>query len=411
MKTVLLQLFDPSQAKGQLSWQGGAGAGLMVMDRAGWIKAANEHASGLVSQHSPLDGRLFLTLFTPDCREGVAQALAAGGSAPGPIVVKTASQVPYNLELRFEPAEGGDVRVMMLDRSFEERQTASLREETAVLRDDVGEAQAQVTAGADLLADLSHEMRTPLNAVIGFAEAMQNETFGPLGHVKYSEYADHIRNSGGHLMELISAILDLARIDAGRMSLNREMVDLRDIAYECAAMIEKTTEDAGLSLSVNIEDDLPETLLDPRAVRQILINLLGNAVKFTSHGGIDVSVARDGDALQVKVTDTGIGMNEKELASLGSRFAAVSSDGVRGSKGAGLGLALCFALAQAHNGTLSLDSAPGEGMVATLRLPITSPVARPIGRNDQPADETIVHSQLDRIAAYRRELAAKKSAA
>ena len=394
-------MFDPTDEA--LVWRGGAGAGLAVMDRFGRIERANSIASGLLGAPWGLDGHLFSTFFAPEYWEIVMAALQAGGAAPGPVLVRNAGEKPYALELRFEPA-GENVRVLILDRGADERLVKELRAEAE-------KAQGQANAGTDLLADLSHEMRTPLNAVIGFAEAMQNETFGPLGHPKYAEYADHIRSSGGHLMELISAILDLARFEAGRMTLKREMMDLGAVASECAAMVQKTAEDAGLKLTVRVEEGLPKSWLDPRSVRQILINLLANAVKFTSHGGIDVAIARDGDALVATVTDTGVGMNEEELARLGARFTSVSSDGVRGANGSGLGLALCFALAEAHDGKLQLNSAPGEGVRAELRLPITAAPARPVRSDDQPADEIVVHSQLDRIAEYKRELAAKKSAA
>ena len=401
MKSGLLQMFEPADEA--LVWRGGAGAGLAVMDRFGRIAHANGVAAGLLKAAWGLDGHLFSTFFAPEYREIIMAALAAGGAAPGPLLVRGAGKDSYALELRFEPA-GDNVRVLILDRASDERLVKELRGEAE-------KAQNQASAGTDLLADLSHEMRTPLNAVIGFAEAMQNETFGPIGNEKYAEYADHIRSSGGHLMELISTILDLARYDAGRMELKREMTNLGAVASECAAMVEKAAQDAGLKLTVTIEDDLPESWLDPRSVRQILINLLANAVKFTSDGGIDVSIKRDGDALIAVVNDTGVGMSEDELARLGGRFTSVSNDGVRGANGAGLGLALCFALAEAHNGKLSLNSAPGEGVKAVLRLPVLAAPARPARKDDQPAEEIVVHSQLDRIAEYKRELAAKKSAA
>lgn len=401
MKTGLLQMFEPTDEA--LVWRGGGAAGLVITDTSGRIHRATGTASGLLDAPWGLDGHLFLAFFAPEYRDIIFEALRAGGNAPGPILVRRAGEKPFALELRFEPA-GENVRILILDRAADEQLIKELREEAAA-------AKRQANASSDLLADLSHEMRTPLNAVIGFAEAMQNETFGPLGHSKYVEYADHIRSSGGHLMELISAILDLARFDAGRTSLKREMMNLGAVASECVAMVTKAAEDAGLKLTLSVEDNLPESWLDPRAVRQVMINLLANAVKFTSDGGIDVSITRDRDTLVAVVNDTGVGMNQEELARLGGRFTSVSSDGVRGANGAGLGLALCFALAEAHDGELKLDSAPGEGVSARLSLPIAAAPARPVRVDDQPTDEIIVHSQLDRIAEYKRELAAKKSAA
>jgi cell cycle sensor histidine kinase DivJ len=161
---------------------------------------------------------------------------------------------------------------------------------------------------------------------------------------------------------------------------------------------------------------MPESFLDPRAVRQILINLLANAVKFTSDGAITLSAARRETAIEITVKDTGVGMSAEELAKLGARFTAAQGAGVRGAKGAGLGLALAFALADLHGGSLKLDSAPGEGVTATLKLPVVAPPQR---RRDLNAVEALgyaadeeapappaVLTQLERIEAYRRQRAA-----
>ncbi len=273
-------------------------------------------------------------------------------------------------------------------------------------------APATESGAADLLADLSHEMRTPLNAVIGFADAIAGETFGPLGHEKYREYAAIISASGGHLLDLVNSILDLARIEAGRLKLSREAADAAALARDCAAMVRLDAEKGGLGLNLRIREGLPPVYVDPRAFRQILINLLANAVKFTSDGVVSLDLYTDQTDLVAVVSDTGVGMSDSEIARLGRRFAAAKGDGVRGAKSAGLGLALASALADLHGGSLKLKSAPGEGVTATLRLPVGAP-PRParrlfavhggLDKARAPAPEVL--TQLERIEAYRRDRA------
>ena len=263
--------------------------------------------------------------------------------------------------------------VLVVDRTDAASEAAALTRATEAAR-----AEARDAAAA--LADLSHEMKTPLNAVIGFAETIREETFGPVGHPRYAEYAEHIRASGEHLLDLVVSLLDMARIDADRLSLAPVLADPAQLAEECAAMVRGAAESAGLKLIVEAGDNLPECVLDPRAVRQILLNLLSNAVKFTSDGEIRLEARldeADGNKIVFTVTDTGIGMSAQDLAKLGPRFTHAHGAGVRGADGAGLGLSLAFRLAELHGGGLSLFSSPGEGVRARLELPLD---ARPFAR-------------------------------
>ena len=260
----------------------------------------------------------------------------------------------------------------------------------------------------DRIADLSHEMKTPINAIMGFADAMRAETFGPLGDDKYREYAELIHSSGAHLMDLIGAVLDSAKIRAGRFELTPQPGDPGAVARECAAMIRTETEKAELNFIVNIAPDLPEAMIDARAVKQILINLLSNAVKFTGEGEIELTVEEKCGALDFVVRDTGIGMNRTVLAKLGGRFSDTHQSGVRGTDGAGLGLALAFSLAKLHGGALRIDSEPGEGTTARLTLPLRGPQAGAPAAVNGAGD---IQSQLDRVNAYRRERAKQASAA
>jgi cell cycle sensor histidine kinase DivJ len=392
---------DGEGARGAV-WDGGPGAGVALIGRKGRIRRLSDGAPALLgAARGRLAARDFLELFDADDRTRVAAGLSLGAAA-GVIAARTLAGAP--LELRFSRRPDGRCTALLLAPS--EARTGAPQDGAA-------------RAGAELLADLSHEMRTPLNAVIGFADAMTAETYGPLGHAKYQEYAGIIRASGRHLLDLVSSILDLARIEAGRYALRRETTDLKAIARECAGMIRIEAEKAGLALRVAIAEDVPESALDPRAMRQVIINLLANAVKFTSDGEIALEVRRLGEEIVVGVSDTGVGMSAEEVARIGRRYAAHGGDGVRGAKGSGLGLALAFALVELHGGTLRITSAPGEGVRAEMRVPVVAP-ARPTrrlravvaakdaaGTAAAPAgvDPPAILTELERIEAFRRERA------
>jgi cell cycle sensor histidine kinase DivJ len=310
-------------------------------------------------------------------------------------------------DIRFQRRPDGRAAALLIDRTSERDSAARLAEEVARARQEGAAASAR-------LADLSHEMRTPLNAVIGFAETIARETFGPLPHPKYHQYAEHIRDSGRHLFDLVSQTLDLSRIEADRYALARVKADPGAIARECAGIMGRQIEEAGLVFRVEIDDALPECWLDARAVRQILINLLANAAKFTAAGEVRFSVSAAGDDILFRVSDDGVGMNAQALEKLGARFTAAQSAGVRGESGAGVGLALAIALAERHGGAIAFKSAPGEGLDATVRLPAGEAPAPQ--RNAEPKPPTppsadpAVLTQLDRVEAYRREVARRRAA-
>lgn len=307
----------------------------------------------------------------------------------------------------------------MVEASNDDRDRRQFASETDFMRTRIAElearlatAEAEARAAAEVLTDLSHEMRTPLNAVLGFAGALESDMFGPLGHPKYYEYVDYIRASGRHLLDLVTSILDLSRIEADRYALKRESTDPGAVAAECAGMMRLAAEKAGLQLRTEISADLPRCHLDPRALRQILLNLLANAIKFTSDGSVTLTVDHRDETLRFVVADTGVGMNAQDLARLGTRFTAAQGAGVRGAKGAGLGLALASALSALHGGALTFASAPGEGVTATVLMPVTAPPVARAQRDSPAASERSERSsaqpsgiltQLDRIEAYRRQ--------
>ena len=298
----------------------------------------------------------------------------------------------------------------MENRLIAARQMAAgpkLAAELAETRKQLADAQQAATDAAESLADLSHEMKTPLTAVIGFSEAMKKESFGPLGNPRYLEYSGHIETAGNHLLDLVSTILDLSRIGAGARELRRIAINPADLASQSIEMVRPAAEKAGLSLRLDAPETMPDAWLDPQAVRQVLVNLLANAVKFTSDGVISLKARRIDDKIIFTIVDTGIGMSKADLDRLGARYTLAHAKGVRGAGGAGLGLSLAHQLASLHDGDLSLQSAPGEGLTATVTLPIgahfikKSPASR---RRDGG-----VLTQLDRIDAYRRERAGEEN--
>jgi signal transduction histidine kinase len=224
---------------------------------------------------------------------------------------------------------------------------------------------------SEFLANMSHELRTPLNAIIGFSEIMMTEMFGPLGNENYLTYARDVHESGTHLLQVINDILDLSKIEAGRMSPNLVRVDPR-IAVESSIRIVKPRADSrGLQISTRIPPGAWDVEADERILKQILMNLLSNSVKFTRGGGrIGVRARRTADGMvALTVVDTGIGIAPADMARVMQPFGQVDSTLSRKFQGTGLGLPLTKSLVELLGGSFTLWSKPDFGTVATVRLP------------------------------------------
>ncbi|MBN8920297.1 MAG: PAS-domain containing protein, partial [Rhizobiales bacterium] len=232
-------------------------------------------------------------------------------------------------------------------------------------------AQQASHAKSEFLANMSHELRTPLNAIIGFSEIMQSGVFGTLGD-KYSEYCRDIRESGCYLLDVINDILDMSKIEAGRMALDIEEFELGGVIKEALRIIAPRAQDKRLSLHVRMQNDL-KLCADRRGTKQILLNLLSNAVKFTPDGGEVTVVAVIADnAVSIAVEDTGIGIPPAAIKNLGKPFEQVQSQFTKSHPGSGLGLALAKSLAELHGGGMRIRSAPGEGTAVHIELPRNS---------------------------------------
>jgi two-component system cell cycle sensor histidine kinase PleC len=231
-------------------------------------------------------------------------------------------------------------------------------------------AEAHSRSKAAFLASMSHELRTPLNAVIGFADIIKEQLFGPIGSDKYIEYADEIRASGHGLLSIINNIIDLSRIDAGQFKLREEVADLAELAQGAV----RRFADAAAAVKVKIELERPTGFplvsVDPRAVQQVLGNIISNAVKFTPPGGsVTVRLARTDDGIELAVSDTGVGIPAHHLARMGEAFLQADDVLIRSHQGAGLGLALAKSLVSLLGGKLVIASTEGRGTRVTVVLP------------------------------------------
>jgi len=261
--------------------------------------------------------------------------------------------------------------VVNLERSQSELSDLARKYEMEKVR-----AEAANQAKSEFLANMSHELRTPLNAINGFSEIMLAEMFGALGDARYKDYAQDIHNSGQHLLALINDILDMSKIEAGKMTLSFEAVSVEEISEEAVRLIRTRAEAAGLTLTLDLPP-LPDVEADYRAVKQVLLNLLSNAVKFTPRGG-RVSVTAEplnGDLIRINVQDSGIGIAAEDLERLARPFEQIESQHAKTQQGTGLGLALSKALIEMHGGSIGLASAPGQGTTASFCLPIRQAAA------------------------------------
>jgi len=232
------------------------------------------------------------------------------------------------------------------------------------------EAEGASRAKTEFLANMGHELRTPLSSIIGFSAIIRDGSFGPVSQ-RYAEYAAAIADSGNHLLAVINGILDLARSDANRLVLAEEEVEIARAVTFSIGTIEEMARRGEIDCHCDIPDNLPKFFGDAAKLRQILINLLSNAVKFTPAGGeVRVSVERDANAgLAFRVADTGIGIPADKLPIALAPFGQVESDFSRGYDGVGLGLPLAKRFVELHGGTMEIESEPGKGTAVTARFP------------------------------------------
>jgi cell cycle sensor histidine kinase DivJ len=236
------------------------------------------------------------------------------------------------------------------------------------------EAEGTSRAKSQFLANMSHELRTPLNAVIGFSEILNRELFGTLGEERYRDYARLIHESGEHLLNVVNDILDMSKIEAGKFRIVREPLDVGSLVGSCVDVMRHAAEKKEVALAAELVPGLPKLVADKRACKQMLLNVMSNAVKFTDAGGFVRVTARAEDGMvALEVADNGVGIAEEELPNLGNPFVQAERSSERSYEGAGLGLSVVTGLARLHGGRLEITSSLGQGTRATIWLPIERP--------------------------------------
>lgn len=291
-------------------------------------------------------------------------------------------QNDYDMDFRLTRADG-EARVIRCEGRCEMDQEGevvalygimqditSQKEHEKALHEAKEQAEAAYASKSRFLANMSHELRTPLNAIIGFSDLMDKQILGPLGNERYLEYVQSIRESGMHLLDLITDILDMSKIEAGKYELTLQKTDISQVIRTTTQMMEARAQEGGLTLECNLPDQDVTIIADRRAVKQIMLNLLSNAVKFTGKGGhVRTVLEQDEKTVFIRVTDTGVGIPAHKIADVTKPFEQVSNAFTRSHEGSGLGLAITKDLTELHGGTLSIESRLGMGTSVTVRLP------------------------------------------
>jgi PAS domain S-box-containing protein len=231
-------------------------------------------------------------------------------------------------------------------------------------------AQSASRAKSAFLANMSHELRTPLNAIIGFSEAMSRQMFGPVENARYREYTSLIHRSGQHLLELVNDVLDMAKIEAGRFKLAKEDMDLCELIEDCVETMAGRAAEEGIGLRALLPSASIRCSADKRAIKQIILNLLSNALKFTRKGGrVEATASFAGNLIAIEIRDNGIGIAQNDLDRLCQPFEQVCNDPMLAKKGTGLGLALVRALVNQHGGQLAIESPEQKGTTVRVTFP------------------------------------------
>ncbi len=355
--------------------------GVIVIDTAGQIRAVNRSAEALFGYDAQdLTGRPFLDLFAPESAD-IAATYLDGVRDAGVL-----SMLNSGREVIGRVRQGGLLPLFMtMGRLGDatDRLCAVFRDLTPWKKSEEEllaakrHAEKASSAKSDLLAKISHEIRTPLNAIIGFSEVMMSERFGPIGNERYREYLRDIHASGGHLISLINDLLDLSKIEAGKLELTFAHVSVNDLTQQCVAIMQPQANRERIIIRTSLPPGVPQVLADARSVRQIVLNLLSNSIKFTGAGGqviVSTTVNDNGDVV-LHVRDNGVGMTETELATALEPFRQIATTTLGRAGGTGLGLPLTKALAEANGASFHIRSAPKEGTLVEVVFPATQVLA------------------------------------
>ncbi len=356
--------------------------GVALLDRSGNVLGLNRSAEALFGfESSEIESRNFTALFAPESHRAAMDyldGLASNG---------VASVLNDGREVIGRVREGGLIPLFMtLGRVGEsaDKFCAVFRDITQWKRAEEDlihakrHAESASSAKSEFLAKISHEIRTPLNAILGFSEVMMEERFGPIGNDRYREYLRDIHQSGEHLISLINDLLDLSKIEAGKLDLNFASVDLNEIASQCMAIMQPQANRERIIIRTALSTELPSVVADARSIRQIVLNLLSNSIKFTQPGGqvIVSTMLTESGEVHLRVRDTGIGMSDAEIKMALEPFRQVNTRGrVSSGGGTGLGLPLTKALVEANRASFGIKSTVNAGTLIEVAFPSTRVLA------------------------------------
>ncbi|MCA0317227.1 MAG: PAS domain S-box protein [Proteobacteria bacterium] len=356
--------------------------GIVIVNADASIESMNRSAEALFGYESAeVKGRSVTALFAPESHRsaldycdgllsnGVASILNDGRQIIGR--VKQGGLIPLYMTMgRTGPAGKPKLAAVFRDMT----QWKKAEEDLVAAKRQAEQASSQKS---DFLAKISHEIRTPLNAIIGFSEVMMEERFGPVGNERYRDYLKDIHSSGGHVLSLINDLLDLSKIEAGKLELSFTSVDLNDIIQSTVAIMQPQANRERVIIRSSLQPRLPNVVADSRSLRQIVLNLLSNSVKFTPAGGqiiVSTALSDAGEAV-LRVRDTGVGMTETELRAAMEPFRQVATSNPRAAKGTGLGLPLTKALVEANRASFGISSTPNQGTLVEVVFPPTRVLA------------------------------------
>ncbi|MDF2997047.1 MAG: sensor signal transduction histidine kinase [Xanthobacteraceae bacterium] len=355
--------------------------GVVLIDKDGIILSMNRSAEALFGFESgEIQGESFTLLFAPESRRaavdyldglasnGVASVLNDGREVIGR--VREGGLIPLFMTVGRVGEEAGKFCAVLRDITQWKRAEEELTEAKRL-------AERANLAKSDFLAKISHEIRTPLNAIIGFSEVMMEERFGPIENERYRDYLRDIHASGGHLISLINDLLDLSKIEAGKLDLAFTSVALNEIVQQCMAIMQPQANRERIIIRSSLAADLPPVVADARSMRQIVLNLVSNSIKFSRPGGqviLSTALTESGEVV-LRVRDTGIGMSESDIATAMEPFRQLATSGRSGSGGTGLGLPLTKALAEANRASFAIRSALDTGTLVEITFPSTRVLA------------------------------------
>ncbi|BCW90396.1 Sensor histidine kinase RcsC [Alphaproteobacteria bacterium SO-S41] len=339
----------------------------LAADASGHVIAMNAKAAQLLGESAR--GEPLLNMLPPDLKADAAAYIAASGARGLERALEDGRETRILRGSEHVPVRAAFARLATGEILVQFHDLSAGRAAEEALKRAREEAEIASQHKTEFLAKISHELRTPLNAIIGFAEIMEQARFGPIENERYQGYVHDIKDSGELLLSLINDLLDLTKAESGRIELDPDAVEIKPIILNVLSLLAPLAERAGVTLHPTIAKDIPAIVADERSLKQILLNLAGNAIKFNRDGGeVEVTASMDvAGAVHIAVRDTGPGMDAEDLKRAMEPYRRTKSG--RGREGTGLGLPLARALTEANKAQFTLESTPGKGTVARLTFP------------------------------------------